>query len=227
MFSKYLQSILDWSEVWTLLIPLSVLLFRQKQPSFLKPVVVYLWIALFLNLFGNIIADFKKYFPAWLQSNNPLYNLHSLIRFGCFSYFFLALKQPYYASARKVVAAILFGFIILNFLFHEDFFYTEHLSGNLLSAEAYVLLVYCLLYYLSQLRDEKETIASGPAFWVATGLCIYVVINFFVFLFYVPMINQNPDLADKMWSVHNAAYILLSFFIAKAFYVSTRPEHRT
>ena len=37
--------------------------------------IVYLWIAFFLNLSGNIIADYKKYFPDWLQSNNPLYNL--------------------------------------------------------------------------------------------------------------------------------------------------------
>lgn len=227
MVGEYLQAILDWSEVWALFIPFSVLLFRQEQPSFLKPVIVYLWVALFLNLSGNIIADFKEHFPGWLQSNNPLYNVHSLVRFSCFGAFFLALKQPYYAGARRVIAVILLCYILLNFLFYENFFYPGHLSGNLLSAEAYVLLVYCLLYYLSQLRDEKETIASGPDFWVTTGLCVYVVINFFVFLFYVPMINQNPDLADKMWSVHNIAYILLHFFIAKAFYVSTLPEHRT
>jgi hypothetical protein len=227
MIGNYLQAVLDWSEVWALLIPLGVLLFRHQQPPFLKPVIVYVCVALFLNLCGNIIADYKKYFPHWLQSNNPIYNVHSLIRFACFAAFFLALKQPYYTSIRRVVSLLLLCFILVNFLVSENFFFTGHLSGNLLSAEAYALLIYCLLFYLSQLKDEKESITSGADFWVATGLCIYVVINFFVFLFYVPMIDQNPDLADNMWSVHNVAYILLSFFIAKAFYVSTRPEHRT
>ena len=55
-------------------------------------------------------------------------------------------------------------------------------------------------------------------FWVVTGLSIYVVINFFVFLFYVPLLTENPDLADRMWSIHNLAYITMCIFIAKAFY---------
>jgi hypothetical protein len=221
--SRYLQLLFDWSEVWAPLIPLGVLLVHQRQPSYLRPVILYLWIALFLNLFGNIIADFLPY---WLQINNPLYNLHSLVRFACFSSFFLVLNQPFFKSLKKSLPFIALCFVLLNFLLLENFLYPDHLSGNLLSAEAYLLLVYCLLYYLSQLKDETDVISSGPDFWVTTGLCIYVVINFFVFLFYVPLLQQNENLADRIWSVHNIAYIILCIFIARAFYVSTRLEYR-
>lgn len=224
MVNNVLQRLYDWSEVWALLIPLSVLFFYPRQPSYLKPVVFYIWIALALNLVADIIGDFKAHLPGWMQSNNPLYNLHSIVRFVCFSAFFTALKQPFFDGMRKVLAWVSVLFVLLNFGLNENFFYTENLSGNLLSFEAYLLLVYCLLYYLSQLKSDVEAIASGPDFWVTTGLCIYVVINFFVFLFYVPMIKEDPVLADEMWSVHNLAYILVSVFIAKAFYVSARPE---
>ena len=78
---KELQLILDWSEVWALLIPLFVLIGNTKQPTFLKPVIIYLLLALPINLIGDITADFKKYFPSWLQSNTPLYNIHSVVRF--------------------------------------------------------------------------------------------------------------------------------------------------
>lgn len=225
---KALRDILDWSEVWALLVPLLFLTVTHKQPAILKPVIVYLWLALILNVSGDIIANFKKayHFPPWLQSNNPVYNIHSIIRFACFSYFFLRLRHPFFKKIKKIISLASLVFVIINFTLFEDFFYPGNLSGNLLSAEAYLLLIYCMLYYLSLLRAEVELISDSPEFWVVTGLSIYVVVNFFVFLFYVPMIRQSSILADDMWSVHNIAYIVLCLFITKAFYAtSARYQH--
>ncbi len=113
-------------------------------------------------------------------------------------------------------------YFIIDFTFFENFFYSNHLSGNILSAEAYLLLIYGMLYYLAVLNDEgDDTAFKGPVFWIVTGLSVYVVINFFVFLFYVPMITQNLVLALDIWNVHNAAYIILCLFIARALYATT------
>jgi len=222
---KFLRLLLDWSEVWAPLIPLIGLLFKRHQPYFLRSVIVYLFFAFFINLLGDIIGDFKSYLPQWLQSNNILYNVHSIIRFICFSYFFLALKQPSFITLKKVLPFISLLIIITNFSYVENFGNKDHLSGNLLSTEAYLLLIYCVLYYLAKLRDEVDDLSSGADFWVATGLSIYVVVNFFVFLFYVPMIDQDPKLADNIWDVHNVAYIILCIFITKAFYEPARYRH--
>jgi len=221
---KFLKLLLDWSEVWAPLIPLICLLFKRNQPRFLKPVIVYLFFAFFINLAGDIISDYKAYLPGWLHSNNPLYNAHSVIRFICFSWFFIVLRQTSFIRIKYILPTLLFLIIIINFKYVEDFGNPDHLSGNLLSAEAYILLVYCMLYYLSKLRDEVDDLASGPDFWVVTGLSIYLVINFFVFLFYVPMIDQNAMLANNMWDIHNIAYILLCIFITKAFYEPARHQ---
>jgi hypothetical protein len=186
-------------------------------------VVVYLWLALALNLFCDIIGDFKKpfHFPAWLQSNNPIYNIHSLVRFACFSYFFISLPQPQFKTFKKIIAVVFLLYFVIDFAFFENFFFFNHLSGNLLSAEAYLLLIYGMLYYLGVLNDEDDTAFKGPVFWIATGLSVYVVINFFVFLFYVPMITQNIVLALDIWKVHNVAYIILCLFITRALYATT------
>lgn len=220
-----LRRLFDWAEVWALLIPLIYLLFKRRQPRFLKPVIIYLFIALFINIAVDIIADYKKYFPNWLQSNNPIYNVHSIIRLACFSYFFIALKQSFFVRFKYVLPLLSLVVIIINFGFIENFGNPSHLSGNLLSAEAYLLLIYCMLYYLAKLSDDTVDISTGADFWIVTGLSIYVVVNFFVFLFYVPMIYQDGDLADDMWDIHNVAYILLCIFITKAFYESSRNQH--
>ena len=217
-----LNIILDLSEVWALLIPLGVLAFNRKQPSVLKPVIVYLFLALVLNLIsdGLMLYNSGKELNEML-SNNPYYNLHSIIRFACFCIFFLNLQQSYFTKIKRLIPALWLLFFIINFTFIENtgLFNFMHLSGNLLSAEAYFLLVYCMLYYLSQLRDDVATLRSEKVFWVITGLAIYVVINFFVFLFYIPMLDENIDLATSMWNIHNVAYIILCILIAKAFYV--------
>jgi len=218
-----LHAISDWPEVWALLIPLFFLLFARRQPAPVTPVVIYLLLALILNILCDVIADFKKPYhcPAWLQSNNPIYNLHSLVRFACFSYFFITLPQPGFRTIKKVIVVIFAAFIIVDFGFFENFFYPLHLSGNILSVESYLLLIYCMLYYLTVLNDEDDTAFKGPVFWIVTGLGVYVVINFFVFLFYVPMIAQDQVLALDIWKVHDVAYVILCLFITRAFYVTT------
>lgn len=218
--SNTIRVIFDWSEMWALLIPLFQLSIRPKQPAFLTPVIIYLCAALLLNLSVDILAGYNHYHrgPDSI-SNNPLYNIHSLVRFTCFSYFFIRLPQSFYNKIKKLLPVVFIVFFIIDFGFFEDFFYPLHLSGNLFSAEAFLLLVYCMLFYLSKLKDEVEALSGGKDFWVVTGLSIYVVTNFFVFLFYVPMIKENPHLANNMWDVNNAAYIILCIFITKAFYV--------
>ena len=225
MVFKFLKLLLDWSEVWAPLIPLVYLLFKRDQPAFLKPVIIYLCFAFVINLCGDIISDFKSHLPAWLHSNNVLYNVHSIIRFICFSYFFIALKQTSFTRLKNILPFISLFIIALNFTYVEDFTNPNHLSGNLLSTEAYLLLIYCMLYYLSKLRDGVDDIASGADFWVVTGLSIYVVVNFYVYLFYVPMIDQDSLFANNIWDLHNIAYIILCLFITKAFYEPARHQY--
>lgn len=216
---KFLQHLLNWSEVWAILIPLLILLvLKKQQPKYLLPVILYLWIAFFLNLLADSIADFKKYFPDFLQSNNPLYNIHSIIRFTCFSYYFIIVDRTSTVIFKKIVLITMVIFVLINFIFFEHFFNFFMLSGSLLTVEAFLLLIYCLNYYLTQLNIEVENIATGKNFWIVTGLGIYVVVNFFLFLFYVPMIKENPKLASQMWNVHNVAYIIFCTLIAKSFY---------
>ncbi|HEY5773534.1 MAG TPA: hypothetical protein VIS75_12925 [Chitinophagaceae bacterium] len=215
--------ILDWSEVWALLIPLIGLLFRRQQPATLKPIILYLWLAFIINLAIDIIVVLRTSYPEW--TNNPLYNIHSVVRFACYSFYFIKLQPNSFTRIKKTMAIFSGIFLLINFLFFENFFNNESFSGNLLAMEAYLLLVYCMLYYLSELKDDSKNLFDGPDFWVVTGLSIYVVVNFFVFLFYLPMIDVDEDLAINIWNVHNIAFIIFCIFITKGLYGSHRHKY--
>src|SRR5258705_12272266 len=102
-----LKQILNWSEVWAPLIPLTFLLINRKRlPPYLKPVKIYVFVALSLSLISNIIWYRNKlglYFPDWVQSNNFLYNTHSIIRLLLFSWFFILLKQHFMHRVKAVL----------------------------------------------------------------------------------------------------------------------------
>jgi len=221
----FLSEILNWSEVWALIIPLIVILFNRRQPTTLKPIIIYLWLAFILNFCIDIIMLINVYYHKSVMSNNFLYNMHSVVRFVCFSSYFIQLPQASFTKFKKVLAAASVTFIVINFSLFEDFFNYDSFSDNLLVTEAYVLLIYCMLYYLSELKDDSKNLFNGPDFWVVTGLSLYVVVNFFVFLFYLPMIDVDVNLAVNIWNVHNIAFIIFCIFITKGLYGSHRYKY--
>lgn len=224
-FSDYLLRILDWSEVWALLLPIAAWVLRPRQAASLKPVLLYLLLALVINIGIDAIMMINMYDKNSSLSNNPLYNVHSLIRYICFSLYFIGLPHSAYKKTKIILFAGSLLLIVLNFVLYEQFFKYEEFSGNLLTGEAYVLLIYCMLYYLETLKDDEKNLFLQTDFWVVTGLGIYVVVNFFVFLFYQPMIEVDFKLAINIWNVHNLAFIIFCLFIMKAIYGSVRYQY--
>lgn len=215
-----LKNILDWSEVWALLIPLTFLYIRKKQPAFNKPVVVYVWIALIVNIAIDLTWKFRTKLPVQFQSNNYLYNIHSIVRFVLFSSYFIRLKQPFLTATKKVIQFVFAGFVIVNFSIYQQFFDYWHFSSLLLSVEAALLLFYCIQYYLFRINDDEEISKKQPDLWIVTGLGIYVTVNFFIFLLYNKLTVHLQNFAVSLWNIHNITFIIFCIFIAKAFYES-------
>src|SRR5688572_21278691 len=67
---KSLQQILDWSEVWALLIPLTILLIFKPKASWVKPIIFYLLIALILGAALDLIWKRRRLgIEEWLLEN--------------------------------------------------------------------------------------------------------------------------------------------------------------
>ena len=216
----FFQQALDWSEVWAVLIPFVVLLYRRRQPKHFKPIIAYLVIAFVLDLFIDVGWLYTKYMPYWLQSNNYLYNAHSIIRFICFGYFFLLLDPGQPSIIKKTISILTALFIAINFMFFENFFEFQTFSSRLFAVESAVLLLFCLLYYKKNFEDMNTSDKWPAEFWIVTGMSIYVVFNFPYFLFYTTLVENHKKFAEAMWNFHNVFFIILFIFIAKGFYVA-------
>ena len=225
--NEFILLLLDWSEVWALLLPITVLLIRRPLlPAYLKPICYYIYIALVLNLAADIIWKFKIVLnlKGILRDNPFLYNTHSIVRLVLFSIFFISLRQSFLPGLKKAIPFIFLLLVCVNFSLPRTFsgsFYERFtdFSSRTLALESALLLIYCLLYYFDAMQQELSVpFTKLPGFWVVTGLSIYVVINFPIFLFYKTITPAAEKLAIDIWNVHNISYIILCSFIAKSFY---------
>ena len=205
-----------------LLIPIISLYLNKKQPHYLKPIIIYVFAALYLNFLADLVYYAKPlHFPDWFQTNLFLYHFHSIIRFFLFSLFFIRLNQPFLLTVKKILPFLFLGFVIINFLFAEKLvnlnIKTVKLSHHLLTVEASLLLVYCLMYYLFRLQDEREERKKPSHFWIVTGLCIFIVPCIPVYIFYGDAVEKDVWFASYIWKLINVCYLILCIMIAKAF----------
>lgn len=226
MMLSIFYKILNWSEVWALLIPLAILLWRKNNTAYLRPVRIYIISALLINLAIDLIAEFKD---DWgftqddlLWNNNFLYNIGSVLRLLLLSWFFILLRQRFMHRLKLIIPFAFLVFVLVNFIFFENFIprgINEGFSSRLLATESALLLFYCLQYFIFLMIEDKTTsLSAQPGFWVVTGLSIYVSVNFFIFLFYSYLIRATLDFAVNIWDVHNIVFINFCIFMAIQFY---------
>ena len=221
-----LQIILDTSEAWALLLPLTFLAFKKINKEPVKEVILYLWIAFFINLAMVIISFLPEFYdekklPFLLYNNTIEYNIHSIFRVLLFTLYFIRISHDTLHLQRKIILALFFTFVAVNFVFFES--PVQLFSSRLFTVEAIVLLFFCIYFYLNAITQERnEKLSRQPVFWIVTGLSVYEAVNFFIFLLFTYLANNYTIFAKNIWNLHNISYIILCIFITKAFYESRR-----
>jgi hypothetical protein len=225
------QEIIDWSEAWALLIPLTFYFIWKPKYPWVKPVIIYLVIAFVLNLTADMI--WKKglpfielpirdaftflYVPEYKQvSNNLFYNLHSIIRLILFTWFFYKLEPVFFKKLNLFVVPAFILFSIINFTFFANIIILP--NSALFAVEAAILLLYCILYFIRLNKDDRlANPFSESSFKTVSGLTLYNAINFPIFIFYDYLIISNDTYSEDIWTVHNITYVVLNILIAFSF----------
>jgi hypothetical protein len=241
--NQFFKEILIWAELWVLMFPIFAILKYPKQPRFMYPVIVFIFVTLWFNglihmvgiffdssliSYQNLLKVFKKLpgfnsFYTQLtpshKTNTIFYNSLSLTRFICFVVFFFSLKNVTLKKFYYWIVGIFSMIFFLYFSFIDSFFNPRHISSDLMTGEAFFLLCFCLLYYLSILREEPQSFWARKDFWVVTGISFFSAINFFLFLFYLPLLEESVKNAINIWRIYDIAFIVFILFLTKAFYL--------
>jgi len=220
--NDFLNLIINWSEVWALLIPLAVIIVCRPKEPYIKPVVIYVFIAFVLNTCATIMVEYYFQMPVWLKNNNVLYNIHSFVRVILFSWFILAIRKYNYPSILKITLVAYLVFVVVNFSFLDSPLF---LSSKHFAAESIVLLFFCLSFFLRSMLDESNVNwLKHPSFLVCAGISLYEAICFFIFLFFYPIAQKNKEFGALTMSIHSIIYTVFCIFLALALYSSCHQE---
>ncbi len=209
---------IKWSEVWALLIPLAIIFIYPVKKTSIRLIVQYIAVAFILNLLATLIQIFHNQLPQNLRNNNIFYNLHSIARVLFFGLFMYKSGLLRFLPSRKIVLWIYLLFVLVNFILWENPFL---LSSNLYAIESILLLTLSISFLLRLITDESETDwTRQPAFLVCTGIALYEVINFFIFLFFNVLKETNYAFGKVTMKIFSLSFVMLCVLMAAAIYRS-------
>src|SRR5688500_8810457 len=218
------DTIINWSEVWALLIPLLFMFLFRSNEKELAPLKWYVVIALLLNTVSTVSYIYNEQMPAFLKNNNIFYNLHSLARVLFFSWYIYLITPKQHKYLNRMVIAVYLIFVVVNFLLFENPLY---ISTKMFAAESIVLLFLGISFMLRSIQDETVTNwTSQPSFIVCVAIVLYEAITFFIFLFILPLAEKDPDFGLLMLKVYKIAFVIFCILLAISFRNYARnPRH--
>ncbi|MGV3585936.1 MAG: hypothetical protein ACO1OF_02945 [Adhaeribacter sp.] len=171
----------------------------------------YLVVQTLLNTISMII------YQVFDGSNLVIYNTNCVITFLLLSGYFASILQ--FKDTKKViigVAVLFLVVLIFNALKFEHI--VDQFNSNMYGLAAFIVVVYCFLYYLQNLLNPTKDIVKTVDFWYVTGLLTYYASSFFIFITFNYLMQSNSQYNTGikiLWPIHNILFLVMCGYLFK------------
>jgi hypothetical protein len=218
--NDFFRSMLRWSEVWPLLIPLAIFIFLGVREKRVWPVAIYVIIALVISFIGSYAVYYPAGLPSWIKNNNLLYNVLSILRVLLIGWYIICIPQLKIYKYTRYVYGIYIVLVLFNFLELESI---RTFSSRTFAAEGIVLLILCITYFLGTIFDDETRLTiKQPEFLICMAISLFESINFFIYLFFDALFQIDPDFGFKTIKLSKYTTILIGILLGLALYQSYR-----
>lgn len=185
-------------------------------------IVWYLLSSFFILLGANYIAQNHDTVPEIFNNNNILYNINAFLRVilvGGYLVYHPNLKK--YRFLRYLLGIYIL-FAITDFVCIDSLFSVSTIH---FSATSLVLLTICLTYFLNSIIDEEENITvKDPALMISIGISLFESINFFIYLFFYPLIIVDFEFGIFTIRLFMYSFLVCNIFIALGFFYGRKQK---
>jgi hypothetical protein len=219
--NTFLFNVLQWAEVWAIFIPLPIILRYKIKSKEMRPVILYVLVAIFLNTASQILTELYKAkllvsMPRFLQDNLTIYNLNTFIRVILLGWFIINTRLLKPNRIFKYILLIYIVLVVYNFISRQK---PYDLSAILYVTESVLLLAFCVSFFLYSIKDESDIIwMEQTEFIICSGISLYEALNFFSFLFYDAIKEKNEAFGYMTMKIFSITYVILCILIAVALY---------
>jgi len=203
---------------------LSLKAFRLGWPLAYKIFSIFLFTALFTEIFGNLWHYYLHNFNGWKYSKN-----NAWIYTASFIPQYVLLMFVYHQAlnSKKMKRIILFVaiafslFTILNFCYWQTLFIIN--NNTHIAADCIMLLL--VFAYFEQLRKAKEPVKLSvqPMVWISLGVLVFHLLNIPFLLSINYLIRNFPSLATSFLYVY-LLFIFVSYVLYSKAFLCPTPE---
>lgn len=213
-----------WIEVWPFLIPLSIFLFTKKNAKG-NILFIFTFISFLISLLANMIWQYSYAFPVSFRNNNILYNLGSISRTVFPAVYLLQIETIKPLKFLRYLLFVYLTFLLINFIFFDSLFL---LSTNQHAGESILMLIICIAFFLHLIIDDEIYFNTvKPALILCTGISIYESINFFIYLFFYPVLKTDFKFSTKIYEASQYSFVLYWLMTGLAIYFQSRQPVKT
>jgi hypothetical protein len=180
------------------------------------------WFAIIAScLFDVIYYIIGEHFTFHDSIQTLFYASFTFIEYNIFAFFFWShiIKK----SFRKFIALISFfftGFLI----FYTIFAQFKSIDSTPIGIETILIFIYSFYYLYEQMNNTNNLfIYSHYAFWITSGIMIYLAGSFFIYIFANLVDTQT---LSKYWFLTNALYVLKNIFFGIGMLTHLKPHSK-
>ena len=185
------------------LIPITAgFVYYTKISKALKALLLYLVLALLINIAGITLAHFH-------QNNLPLLHVYTLVELVALMWYYRLAFDNKTVNVYTTVLMIAFPlYCVINFSFFQSIYtfntYTRPIG-------ALIIILFSGIYLAGHSGTDKKGLLNSAGRWVASGLLIYFCSSLFQFIF-SNVISHNATKLVKniVWSLH-ATFLMIMY----------------
>lgn len=200
----------------TLLPIIAGLIYYKRLSKAIHALIIYLSIALFINIVGVVLANHDI-------NNMPLLHVYTLFELVAVMWYYKrAFNTPAASRMITLIMVIYPVLCVLNFTFLQSIYQFNTYTRPL---EAIIVVVTGCVYLSVQGNADNKDSVNNAGRWITGGFLLYFCSSFFQFVF-SNVVSHNASKAVKymIWDLH-ATFVLimyLFFFVAVRYEASKR-----
>jgi hypothetical protein len=191
------------------LLPISAgLIYCKRLGKALHVLIIYLCIALLINIGGIIMATYNK-------NNLPLLHLYTAFELVAVVWYYKrAFSTPLADKCSRIIMIIYPILCVINFSFFQSIYQFNTYTRPL---EAIIIIAFSSIYLSAQHNLNHKQLTPDAGRWVASGFLLYFGSSFFQFIFSNAISKHaSHDVRLIIWNIHDTFVMIMYiiFFIA-------------
>lgn len=195
------------------LIPIGAgLIYYKKLSKAMHALVVYLCIALLINIGGIVLASYNK-------NNLPLLHFYTMFELLAVMWYYRRAFSSQWANRWTTIIMFVYPVLcVINFSFFQSIYQFNTYTRPL---EAIIIIVFSGIYLSGQSNFDQKQSISNAGRWVASGFMMYFCSSLFQFIFSnVISHSATKQVRLLIWNIHDTFVLIMYIF----FFVAIQHE---